>query len=75
MTGERHRSFGDAAQEYDGGRLGVAGLSPDPFADWVADLFDTDAEPHKGKVRRIYVDVELPAGAPCSSSSRPTATT
>jgi SAM-dependent methyltransferase len=48
----------------DGGRLGVAGLSPDPFVDWVADLFDTDAEPHKGKVRGIYVDVELPADAP-----------
>jgi ubiquinone/menaquinone biosynthesis C-methylase UbiE len=44
----------------DGGRLGVAGTSPDPFVDWVADLFDTDAEPHKEKVRRIYVDVTLP---------------
>jgi SAM-dependent methyltransferase len=48
----------------DGGRLGVVGTSPDPFVDWMGELFDTEAEPYKENVRRIYVDVELPAGAP-----------
>ncbi|MEC3979502.1 class I SAM-dependent methyltransferase [Amycolatopsis sp. H20-H5] len=48
----------------DGGSLGVIGTSPDPFVAWVNELFGTEADPHRRKVRETYADVSLPPEAP-----------
>jgi ubiquinone/menaquinone biosynthesis C-methylase UbiE len=45
-----------------GGRLGVVGITADPFVPWVAELYGGRAEHYREFVLQAYIDVALPAG-------------